>query len=257
MTPRSSESQFNRTTDSLKVKGAAGELVWNLAVDLLKDVPPGRLLEVAAGGGFLAALLVKLGFEVTGSDLANQWRFPEIPFVLADLDESLPFENESFDAVVFSEGLGYVENITAVLRELQRVLKPGGALVITMPNVFSLQSRLKFLFNGTFRWFPHPPYSGESKAELADVYRDPTRLTTLTFNLQRSGFDIERVQFGGERVLRTLAPVSWGLHSLALIENRFRKKKRTPTFVNSFAALHSANVGVLARKAEARNEANE
>ena len=248
MTHRSNDSQFNRTTEAHEVKGTAGDLVWNLAFDLLKNVPPGRLLEAAAGGGFLSARLVKAGFEVTGSDLADQWRFPEIPFVLVDLDGPLPFENESFDVAVFSEGLGYVENINAVLRELHRVLKPGGALVITMPNVFSLQSRLKFLLNGTFRWFPHPPYSGESKAELSDVYRDPTRLTTLNFNLLRSGFEIERVQFGGESVLRILAPLSWVLHSLTLIENRFRKKKRVPALVNSFSALHSANVGVLARK---------
>ena len=248
MTLRSTESQFNRAAESLEVKGAAGELVWKLALDLLNDVPPGRLLEVAAGGGFLATQLVKAGFEVTGSDLADQWRFPEIPFVLADLDEPLPFADESFDVAVFSEGLGYVENTNAVLRELHRVLKPGGAVVITMPNVFSLQSRLKFLLNGTFRWFPHPPYSGESKAELTDVYRDPTRLTTLNFNLQRSGFEIERVQFGGESVLRILTPVGWGLRSITLIENRFRKKKRVPALVNSFSALHSANVGVLARK---------
>ena len=248
MTLRSSDSQFIRTTEAHKAKGAAGELVWKLALDLLNDVPPGRLLDVAAGGGFLAARLVKAGFDVTGSDLTDQWRFPEIPFVLADLDEPLPFEDESFDVAVFSEGLGYVENINGVLRELHRVLKPEGALVVTMPNVFSLQSRLKFLLNGTFRWFPHPPYSGESKTELSDVYRDPTRLTTLNFNLQRSGFEIERVQFGGESVLRILAPLGWGLRSLTLIENRFRKKNRTPTFVNSFSALHRANVGVLARK---------
>src|SRR5262249_32831335 len=151
--------------------------------------PSGKLLEVAAGGGFLAAQLAERGFEVMGSDLVDQWQFPHIPFRCADLDEPLPFESDVFDTIVWTEGIGYVENSNGVLREFRRVLKPGGVVVITMPNVFSLQSRFKFLLNATYRWFPHPRDVGGSKAELFDTYREPLRLTTLLFYLQRQGFE--------------------------------------------------------------------
>ena len=140
-----------------KVIGASGSLIWGMAHELLDGIPKGALLEVAAGGGFLSSELVQKGFDVTGSDLVDQWRFPEIPFICADLDLPLPFDDSAFDVIVFTEGLGYVENLSGTLRELNRALKPEGYLVITMPNVFSLQSRLKFLFSGSYRWFPHPP----------------------------------------------------------------------------------------------------
>ena len=226
--------------------GESGSRIRELVFALLQNIPKGRLLEAAAGGGYLASELSNRGFEVTGADLVNQWRFSEIPFVVADLDQPLPFEDRSFDVIIFSEGLGYIENVQSVLREFHRILKPGGHVVITMPNVFSFQSRLKFLFNGSFRWFPHLPQIQGDKAALADVYRDPTRVTTLHFYLKRTGFSLLKTEFGGGRSLSALAPLGLALQAFTFIENIFRKKKKTPLMVNSFPALLFTNVGILA-----------
>ena len=230
------------------VVGASGASVWDFAQELLVGVPVGKLLEAAAGGGFLAAQLVERGFEVTGTDLVDQWQFPDIPFRCADLDSPLPFEDESFDAIVFTEGIGFVENANAVLREFHRVLKPGGVAVITLPNVFSLQSRIKFALNGSYRWFPHPPVWEGSKAELFDIHRDPIRATTLEFYLRRAGFSIEKVAFGGRKVLLPLAPVGLVIQAIAGVENSLRRAKKTPSFVNSFPALMRTHVGIVARR---------
>ena len=232
------------------VVGASGTGVWNFATELLVGVPAGKLLEVAAGGGFLAAQLVERGFEVVGSDLVNQWQFPAIPFVCVDLDSPLPFEDASFDAIVFTEGIGFVENINGVLREFHRVLKPGGIAVITMPNVFSIQSRIKFALNGTYRWFPHPPISEGNKAELFDIHRDPPRMTTLQFYLRRAGFSIVKVEFGVRTALAALAPVGLLLWALTVVENLCRGKRKTPKVVNSFPALLQTHVGIVARRNE-------
>ncbi|MBM3493963.1 MAG: class I SAM-dependent methyltransferase, partial [Armatimonadetes bacterium] len=124
-----------------RVVGAAGQAVWDLAHRLLSTEQPGRLLEAAAGGGDLAAQLARRGFRVVGTDLVNQWRRPDVPFVLADLDMPLPFADGAFDAALMAEALGYLENPSQVLREFRRVVRPGGAIVITIPNVLSLQSR--------------------------------------------------------------------------------------------------------------------
>ena len=186
---------------------------------------------------------------MTGFDVLDQWQFPEVPFVLGDLDEDLPFDDAAFDAVLLCEALGYLENPSRLLREFSRVVRPGGALVITMPNVFSLQSRLRFMLNGTYRWFPHAQYRGETKHELADTYRDPMRVTTLCFHMERMGFKVEKVRFGGKRALTALMPLGWLLQGTTLLHNAARRgKKQTPPEVNSTAALLHTNVGVLARK---------
>lgn len=230
------------------VIGASGKRIWNLATELIEPARRGKLLEVAAGGGFLAADLAKKGFEVTGSDFVNQWQCPEIPFVAVDLDEALPFEDQAFDAVMFTEAIGYIENPCATIREFERILTPGGMVVITMPNVFALQTRFKFLMSGTYRWFPHPVYKGQSKADLSDTYRDPMRVTTLVFNLERYGFEVEEIRFGGGKALQVFALFGWGLQLLVKLENAMRKKRKTPELVNSFPALFRTNVGVRARK---------
>lgn len=238
----------NPGTESKLVVGASGDGVWNFAITLLDGIPTGRLLEVAAGGGFLAAKLTERGFEVIGSDLVNQWQFPEIPFICADLDCPLPFEDSSFDVIVFTEGIGFVENINGVLREFRRVLKPGGSAIITLPNIFSLQSRIKFALNGTYRWFPHPRIWEGGKADLFDIHHDPPRVTTLQFYLRRAGFDVKKIAFGSDTILVLLAPIGLLLQGITAIENLFRSDKKTPTFVNSFPALLHAQVGIVARR---------
>lgn len=123
-------------------------------------------------------------------------------------------------------------------------------MVITLPNAFTMQSRLRFLLNGTYRWFPHPVWSGEGKEALADTYRDPLRLTTLQFLLERAGFHVERIEFGGRRTYGLLLPLGWALQALVALHNALRrgKGKKTPSVVNSTPALLRTNVGLLARR---------
>ncbi|HEX3455893.1 MAG TPA: class I SAM-dependent methyltransferase [Gaiellaceae bacterium] len=63
----------------------------------------------------------------------------------ADVDEPLPFPNESFDVVVTAEVLEHLRLPERALAEAMRVLRPGGLLVGSVPNCFRLKSRLRFL----------------------------------------------------------------------------------------------------------------
>jgi SAM-dependent methyltransferase len=71
-------------------------------------------------------------------------------FQLADLNEKLPLPDKSFDVVVSVEGIEHLENPHLFLREVNRVLKDGGALILTTPNIVSLRSRVRFLGSGFF-----------------------------------------------------------------------------------------------------------
>jgi len=65
--------------------------------------------------------------------------------VQANVEEPLPFEDGSFDAVVAGELLEHLQFPDALVAEIHRVLRSGGVLVGSVPNAFRVQSRLRFL----------------------------------------------------------------------------------------------------------------
>ena len=65
--------------------------------------------------------------------------------VRANVEDPLPFENSSFDAVVAGELFEHLQFPDALVAEIRRVLRPGGRLVGSVPNAFRIQSRLRFL----------------------------------------------------------------------------------------------------------------
>jgi SAM-dependent methyltransferase len=65
--------------------------------------------------------------------------------VQANVEEPLPFEEGSFDAVVAGELFEHLQFPDALVSEIRRVLRPGGVLVGSVPNAFRVQSRLRFL----------------------------------------------------------------------------------------------------------------
>jgi demethylmenaquinone methyltransferase/2-methoxy-6-polyprenyl-1,4-benzoquinol methylase len=109
-------------------------------VSRVEGTPDQRILDVASGTGAVAIELARrYGCSVVGIDqspemLAAGRRRVAAAGVggLVRLEqgraESLPFEDESFDAVTFTYLLRYVDDPAATLRELARVLRPGGKL---------------------------------------------------------------------------------------------------------------------------------
>lgn len=65
--------------------------------------------------------------------------------VRGNVEEPLPFADASFDAIVAGELLEHVRWPADVVREVRRVLRPGGVFAGSVPNAFRLQSRLRFL----------------------------------------------------------------------------------------------------------------
>jgi ubiquinone/menaquinone biosynthesis C-methylase UbiE len=102
-----------------------------------------RLLDIGCGTGHHMASFRQRGFEVAGvdgsPDMLNHARAlnPGSEIHQADVDR-LPFADGSFDYIVCVEVLRYVPEWSACLREMARVLKPGGISLATAAPVFSL-----------------------------------------------------------------------------------------------------------------------
>ncbi len=99
-------------------------------------VDHGHVLDVATGTGLVAAALLERGFAVTGLDQSPDMlacareRFGDrVELVEASADE-LPFADASFDHLTFTYLLRYVDDPAATLRELARVVRPGGTVAM-------------------------------------------------------------------------------------------------------------------------------
>ncbi len=84
-----------------------------------------------------------------------------------DLSKNLPFEDSSFDIVIMTEVLEHLKDHLAITKEAARVLKTGGRLIITSPNIYRLHSRINFLFTGAHKLIRERP-GWDSKPE--DLY---------------------------------------------------------------------------------------
>jgi SAM-dependent methyltransferase len=133
-------------------------------VNALGLKPGDRVLDLCCGQGRHAVELARRGFEVTGADLsgyllglardAAQQARVEVRFHRGDMRE-LPWEEE-FDAViVMFTAFGYFdseEDNEKVLREVRKALRPGGRLLLDLPNrdVF-----LNLIADGQRTWYEH------------------------------------------------------------------------------------------------------
>jgi demethylmenaquinone methyltransferase/2-methoxy-6-polyprenyl-1,4-benzoquinol methylase len=112
---------------------------WRHALVAAVDPRPGqRILDVATGTGMVAAQLARCGARVVGLDQSEEMlsvarrRFDARPGTQVELvvgeAEQLPFADAEFDALTFTYLLRYVDDPAATLRELARVVRPGGRI---------------------------------------------------------------------------------------------------------------------------------
>lgn len=115
--------------------------VTTQSVDALLDAAGvrngSRVLDVATGAGYIAGAAAQRGAEVIGIDFSAaqvrmaRERYPAVRFEQADA-EAVPFEPDTFDAVVNGFGMCHLPNPDVALREAFRVLKRGGRVAFTV-----------------------------------------------------------------------------------------------------------------------------
>src|SRR5439155_563742 len=119
---------------------------------LIERFAEGReILEVGSAPAYFTALLKAAGYTVVGIDL-DPSRVDEMVAIFAldirrcDVErDTLPFPNDHFACVVFMEILEHLRvDPLFALAEVNRVLRPGGRLVLTTPNFYSAQNIARF-----------------------------------------------------------------------------------------------------------------
>lgn len=134
------------------------------------------VLEIGSGPGHVADMLAQAGASVTGVDFSSkmvavaQARYPEITFRQADAEE-LPFEADSFDAVIANFVVHHLARPETVFREVNRVLKPGGRFAFAVWGAPEEQSSIGAFFGAVtahhdLEELPHGPLFGVTERSV-------------------------------------------------------------------------------------------
>jgi demethylmenaquinone methyltransferase/2-methoxy-6-polyprenyl-1,4-benzoquinol methylase len=126
-------SKYDLTNDVLSL---GQDRYWRREVLRAIGAGPGQtVLDLAAGTGTSALPFARAGARVVASDFSlgmlaeGRRRYPELALVAGDAT-TLPFGDDTFDAVTISFGLRNVVDIDAALAEMHRITRPGGRLVV-------------------------------------------------------------------------------------------------------------------------------
>lgn len=184
-----------------------------IADQVVRYLPDGgSVLDLGAGQGALSARLADMGYEVSAADVdADDFKadvhaaFEQLNFDSADeIERFVEAHREQFDAVCGIEVIEHVEDQWRYVRNLKHMLKPGGVMILTTPNVTSWLSRLTFLFKGRFHQF--------ADADVSYGHIAPVTPFEISLILKREGLQqVEMVSAG------TLPPLYFSSLRMALI----------------------------------------
>ncbi|RSN24717.1 SAM-dependent methyltransferase [Amycolatopsis sp. WAC 04169] len=161
-------------------------------LDLAGDVTGRRILDAGCGAGPLFEALRDRGAIVTGFDssvkmleLARKRLGDDAELRIADISKPLPFPDGAFDDVIAALVLHYLEDWTAPLAEIRRVLKPGGRLIMAVnhPIIYKLIDPEADYFK-TVKWSDEYTFGGQ-KAVLTYWHRP---LHAMTDAFTAAGF---------------------------------------------------------------------
>ncbi|MDQ6861491.1 MAG: methyltransferase domain-containing protein [Verrucomicrobiota bacterium] len=174
-------------------EGLSTDKILRATVAKIRQLAPdlrGDYLDVGAGNGELIDRVVR---EFPVKARACDYRddlitLGDVQVDVANLNtDALPYPDASFDLVTCTEVIEHLEHFRAPLREIARVLRPGGIFVVSTPNVLNLRSRLRYLLFGFFNMFG-PLQLGDDRHHSTHGHINPVSYFYLAHALVNAGF---------------------------------------------------------------------
>lgn len=167
------------------------------------DITP-RVLDLGCSNGFLCVLCQELGAEVTGADayaegqresLFRERGIQERRINLNQDDALAEVESGAWDIVFLSEVFEHIlQHPLGLLREIHRVLKPGGVLVLTTPNPSTLANAIRVLQDRHYLWgarefLRQPKYRDGQILDRGDIHYQEYPASLVREVMQEAGFE--------------------------------------------------------------------
>jgi len=142
-----SEDYISHTDGKRSIFEKAYHFVKNIALkkktDLIADLQPqkGKLLDIGAGTGDFLSAAKAAGWKVTGTEPNEKARNIAVAKQVILAENTTNFAEHSFDMITMWHVLEHVPNPESQIRELKRLLKPEGTLIIAVPNFNSFDAK--------------------------------------------------------------------------------------------------------------------
>jgi SAM-dependent methyltransferase len=169
-------------------------------MEIIRDYPPGQVLDFPSGFGRLSYWLQQKGHNVVACDIASD-SYPNSPIIhtQADLNKEFPFENDTFDYAFCIDGPEHAENLYHTFREFFRVLKWNGTFIISMPNHSNIESRFKHLLYGVCEPITNKEAFNKSSIGTGAFHINRPSYALLRMSLEAAGFSIIDVTYDKDK----------------------------------------------------------
>ena len=146
-----------------------------------------RVLDLGAFTGAMLARLTANGFkQLHAADLVNHLsRSLDLAFTQADFNEDFAqnFGSLQFDCIIASEIIEHLDDPRHFLREIRKLLLPGGIAVVSTPNIAFFEGRIKFLLRGELWGFGANNYRSQRHITPLSREQFPLVLAETGFSL--------------------------------------------------------------------------
>lgn len=149
-----------------------------------------KVLDIPSGSGAFTQRMQKKGIEVHSGDIENILMVDSSNFQVANMNHSLPYEDDFFCSVACIDGIEHLENPFDFVRECHRILRKDGSLVISTPNISALRSRWRWMLTG---------HHNKCKTPLDETHPTPLHhinmfsFPRLRYILHSNGFVIDKI----------------------------------------------------------------
>lgn len=223
--PAATRPQRDETTDTYGIPGASEPRDFDdrlpRCVEAVAKLRPTSVLDIGCGDGFF---LRQLRDKIEGASLlAGIDRDPEsVASAIAEglecsvsrLEDHLPYQDGTWDLVFAGEIIEHIADPDLLLSEIWRVLKPGGHLLLTTPNLLCWYNRLLMLAGITPMFVEHsyyanygPSYSLAKRITPAVGHLRIFNYVPLQMVTEHNGFDCIWIKAAGRLPVRSLWPV--------------------------------------------------
>ena len=189
---------------------------------------PLRVLDLGCHSGALLRAIARLYEEkgwpaddyLLGADINDRNFQGGLPFQQIDLRQPLDLQGRTFDLIIAQEVLEHIRRVYPLLEELRAALRPGGRLLLSVPNMMNMRSRIRFLCSGRFHSFSGLDIDHTDR-DNGEGHINPFPVQFWDYGLRCAGFS--EIRYKADRLKRSslawsllFAPVlglgAWSLH---------------------------------------------